>query len=402
MSTEIVDHSSDNIMEKSDMPKGTSHVLVIDDEHVVRQVCQLSLERAGFQVAVAKDGISGLGILDKRADIDIVLTDLKMPGMNGMDVLRQIKVDKPHVEVIIMTGYATIERAITAMKIGAYDFILKPLKPDQIRLAVKKCEDKIALSKENRELLDMNRKLRELQDMKERFMAITSHELRTPVSHLKGFLSIVNDEIFHQLDDRERQECTQIIDNAVNDLEEIVNNMFDIFKLKSRSMVLRADPVDMGLLLQQVVTEHKWAMKGEGKRELTLELLIKSKIPLIQADRIKLKTLFSQLVQNAIKYTEDGGRITVVAHEEDGYCVVAVRDTGIGISHEEKARIFDTFYESQNPDYHSTSKYKFMGGGIGLGLTLAREIAKAHGGTIRVESEPGQGAEFLVYLPIKM
>ncbi len=385
--------------EETEMPRGNSHVLVIDDEHVVRQVCQLSLERAGYTVSTAEDGINGLAVLDKRADIDIVLTDLKMPGMNGMDVLRQIKIEKPHIEVIIMTGYATIERAITAMKIGAYDFILKPLKPDQIRLAVKKCEDKIALSKENRLLLDMNKKLRELQEMKERFMAITSHELRTPVSHLKGFLSIVNDEIFNQLDDKERQECTQIIDNAVNDLEEIVNNMFDIFKLKARSVVLRVDPVDIAQLLEQIVTEHKWAIKGE--RELELELLIKSKIPLIQADRIKLKSLFSQLVQNAIKYTEDGGRISVTAYVEDDYCVVSVKDTGIGIAPEEQARIFDTFYESQNPDYHSTSKYKFMGGGIGLGLTLAREIAKAHGGTIRVDSEPGQGAEFLVYLPIQ-
>lgn len=169
--------------------KSEYSILVIDDEESILKICKYVLEKAGYEVRTATSGFLGLEILQAVPKIDIVLTDLKMPNMNGHKVLQAVKRDWPHVEVIIMTGFATIEHAIDAMKAGAADFILKPLSGEQIRIAVDKCIEKIRLSRENKELRLAYEKLQEVKEMEEKFLAITSHELRTPSATLKVILA---------------------------------------------------------------------------------------------------------------------------------------------------------------------------------------------------------------------
>jgi two-component system response regulator HydG len=168
------------------MSETKKRILVVDDEEVIRSICFRSLEPKGFHVELAENGLHALEFM-RAGTFDIVFTDFKMPLMDGIELLESLKRDYPFAEVIIMTAYATIESAINAMKIGAYDFILKPIKPDQIRLVAAKCLEKIALNEENKALRLANQQLSELQSMKDKFIAITSHELRTPVSHLKGY-----------------------------------------------------------------------------------------------------------------------------------------------------------------------------------------------------------------------
>ncbi|RMD92659.1 MAG: hybrid sensor histidine kinase/response regulator [Calditrichaeota bacterium] len=371
-------------------------VLVVDDEKVIRHVCKLSLQKAGYTVESADNGLLALEMLRQNDEIGIVITDLKMPGLSGLELLDNIKRDYPHVEVIIMTGFATIESAIEAMKLGAYDFILKPLKAEQIRMVVNKCQDKIQLSKENVALRRAYEKMRELQTMKDKFLAITSHELRTPVSHLKGYLSILNDEVYQELDEKEREECMRVILTAVSDLEEIVTNMFEIFQLENRQLLLKFEKVNLKDLLQQVLAEFKYAAKD---RQQEIELNLSSQNTIIQADRLKLKGMVSELVQNAIKFTPDGGKIVISNYDEENFCVISVKDTGIGIPVDEQGKIFEKFYEVQNTDYHSSSHFGFKGGGLGLGLPLARAIAEAHGGGIKLTSVPKKGSDFRIYLP---
>jgi signal transduction histidine kinase len=110
--------------------------------------------------------------------------------------------------------------------------------------------------------------------------------------------------------------------------------------------------------------------------------------------------MMAELVQNAIKFTPDGGRIEVLLLQEGDFCVISVRDTGVGIEKEELGKIFEKFYEVQNTDHHSSSKIGFMGGGLGIGLSLARAIAAAHQGGIKAVSEVGKGSTFKIYLPL--
>jgi signal transduction histidine kinase len=372
-------------------------VLVVDDEPVVRHVCQLSLACGQYEILLAENGMRAMEKLRSEPEIAIVLTDLKMPGMTGMELLQAIKRDFAHVEVIMMTGFATIENAVAAMKLGAHDFLLKPLKTEQIQLVVDKCREKITLNRENLALKAANEKLRELQVIKDKFIAITSHELRTPVSHLRGYLSILSEDYFHTLSTEEKDECMRVINTAVLDLEQIVTDMGDLQALEHNALVLKRESADLNELLEQIV--HEFKLAAQERRQI-MSWRPCPQMPSVDVDRLKIKVMVSELIQNAIKFTPDGGRIDLSLDQEGDFGVIAVRDTGVGIAPEDMGRIFEKFYEVQSSDHHSSSKTGFMGGGLGLGLSLARAIAEAHGGGIKVTSKPGEGSTFQVFLPL--
>jgi len=378
------------------MAESGKNILVVDDEEVIRNVCRRSLEKIDFNIDTAENGVKALELL-RDETYEIVFTDFKMPIMDGLELLENIKRDYPYIEVIIMTAYATIESAINAMKTGAYDFILKPIKPEQLRIVAEKCYEKIQLSEENKALRIANQKLVDLQRMKNKFIALTSHELRTPVSHLKGYLGILNDEYDYQLSEEEKQQCMRVILNAIDELEAIVTSMHNLLHLEGGTPFLQVENIDINELVDEVVRDYQPIIK-QRKQKVTVKKLSEQLI--ISADRKHIRGIVRELVQNAIKYTHDHGNVEVTTKAESGLCVLSVRDDGIGIDKEEQGKIFEKFYEIQNSNYHSTSKNAFMGGGLGLGLPSVRAIAEAHDGGIKVRSEKGKGAEFLVYLPL--
>ena len=369
-----------------------ANVLVVDDEKVILNFCQRGLTKVGYTVKTAINGADALKILDSE-DVDIVLSDLKMDIMDGMELLRYIKRDYPHVEVIMMTGFASVENAIESMKLGAYDFLLKPLKIDQMRLVVKKCAEKISISKEVRELRAIKEKLEELQKIKDKFIAITSHELRTPVTHAKSYFDFLEQDYFSE---EEKAEFRHIIKNALNDLERIVLDMFNIARVESSNLTPRFGAFNLNEMIQEVVIETKVDLQG---RELSIIFRPSHGDLDIVADRFYLRRVLQELLNNAIRFTPDGGEIRISAEKEKDFFEMTVEDTGIGIPEKELGHIFEYFYEVQNTDYHSTSKRGFLGGGTGIGLPLIKGIVEAHNGYIKIESTEGKGTKVMVFLP---
>ncbi len=246
------------------------------------------------------------------------------------------------------------------------------------------------------ELLDRN---------KSDFIEVVAHELRTPLTLVKGFSQLLSIAPCAQENPQCLQQVNGIVTGAAR-MHEIVNTMLDMLKIDSRTLELLLEPVTLAALWKDLSQGLSEALE---QRHLTLTLEGLSTLPVIEADSEALTKVFNHLLLNAIKYTPDGGAITVTGHyietQPENYVQVTVRDTGIGIAQESQDLIFTKFYRTGESAFHSSGKTKFKGGGPGLGLAIARGIVTAHGGKIWVES-PGYdeqscpGSQFHVLLPV--
>ena len=263
----------------------------------------------------------------------------------------------------------------------------------------------------NQELTAANRELARLDQAKSDFIDIASHELRTPLTQVRGYNEILCEMIEHgSLNPDSGLQMTQGVMKGVQRLEEIVDLMFDVSQLDTETLVLNVlqNPID--LIVQMAVDTWTKALE-ERRQTLTVEGL--ESLPPILADGKRLKQVFSHLIQNAIKYTPDGGHIRIIGRllgegnrPENQTIEVVVADTGVGIASDDLGRIFDKFYRVDDVMSHSTGRTKFKGAGPGLGLTIAQGIVEAHGGRIWAES-PGHdeqicpGSQFHVVLPVQ-
>jgi len=379
-------------------PVQDTSVLVIDDDPDVLSMLSLYLDNAGYQVCAKPSGEAGLVALDKRP-FEIVVTDLKMPLMNGLEVLRRVKEKRPETEVLVLTGYATIQDGVEAMREGAYDFLLKPVRTTQIDTALARCVQWIRHKRSHAELQEVNRKLLELGRMKERFLAVTDHELRTPVTVLDGMLHFLLRQ-HPDLPDpvRTRLESLRQVSNR---LVGLVRDIHDIVQSRSHRFPVAVDWTTAERLLSAIRLDFEMARFSR-----TLDLELDSQVPddlRILADGNRLGQAVSELIHNAVKATPDGGRVGVRVFRREAeagprFCV-SVWDTGVGIPEKDRDRILDAFASLGDDLHHHSSEYDFGGSGLGIGLTIVMEIAKAHSGGLDFASTPGEGSTFTLWIP---
>ncbi len=220
------------------------------------------------------------------------------------------------------------------------------------------------------------------------FLAKAAHELRTPLTNIRLFVE-------EALEQCERNPvATSKSLNVINDesqrLDRTVAEILSASQIEAGSFELKRDDVRMDELLQKLKADHEAQAR---EKQITYEVHLPPKLPILQADRDKIALALHNLVGNALKYTLDGGRVTVSAQVDKGQLSVSVTDTGIGIGAEEIEKVFEKFYRSKNP-LAATVK------GSGLGLPIAREVARLHGGDVTVESELGKGSTFILILPV--
>jgi len=256
-----------------------------------------------------------------------------------------------------------------------------------------------ALKRSNRDLeervreytADLRRalqKLSELNQLKSNFISNISHELRTPLTHVKGYLELLSDQSLGPLA-KDQMEATQVMGRAVERLESLINDLIKFSETAKGGLSLRLETVAIHELLTEVTTRSLYKAKN---RNVTLKCTIPDSLPKVIADQENIHWVISQLVDNAIKFTNPGGKVNVVAQNEDPQVTISVSDTGIGIPKEYLDDIFLPFHQLDN-----SPRRRY--GGTGMGLTLVKRIVEAHNTHLQIESVPGKGSRFQFSLP---
>lgn len=353
-------------------------VLVIDDEEIARVSCRRVLAREGISVSLASSGREGLEIL-MREPHDLVLVDLKMAEMDGVEVVRRIHAFDPTIVTVIITGYATIESAVAVMKEGAYDYLPKPFTPDELLIVVRRGLEKRRLDLESRALRE------EKEAMERNFVTMVTHQLRSPLAAILQYFEVLLAGIGGELSESQR-EMLQRAKDRLESLMALINDWLDMSRLNEGDIVNRLRPVDLKQCLDEALKGLEWSAR---QKNVSLLVDIPQDLPRIQADPDTFREVLSNLVSNAVKYNRTGGRVTIRARAQNGSVRVEVEDTGLGIDEKEIPFIFEQFYRARDREVRAQE-------GTGLGLAIARKIVRAHGGTMEVKSRKGEGSTFAV------
>jgi len=356
-------------------------VLVVDDEEWMRDAVEQILRPEGFEVVTAADGQTGLE-LAKRHMPDLILVDLKMPYMDGIAYLESVKAFDPEVVAIVITGYATLETAVEAMKAGAYDFLAKPFKPADLRQVVRRGMEHRSAALRATALLDADAPAAELH------LAMLAHRFKAPLAVLRQCISVILEGYTGDISPRAKG-MMEIIAQRADQMIQFVNDWLTLSRLEQGKGIQKAEAVGVAEVVKAVVERVKQDSRAD---KLTLRFVVVGDPGIIRADPTALDELVSNLVDNAVRYTPPGGSVTVEVNATADEAAVVVRDTGPGISPEDLEQIFEPFYRGQAQKSIP---------GTGLGLPITKRIAEAHGGRIEVQSALGKGSAFLVFLPRK-
>lgn len=354
-------------------------ILVVDDEAVIRDLCMRALK--GYHLLEAGSGEAALALFDKGG-IDVILTDVMMPGMDGIELLKRIKEKEPTIVVIVMTGIAEKDVILNALKADADDFISKPLNLLQLKTAVDKALVKKALK-------DEIAALKSLERLKTNFLSIISHKFRTPITAISLFLQNLATGMF-VADDPEYKMNVRLISDESAYLERLVNDLLVFSRVMDTGEALRCEAVSLTKVIHKILADSREiAIKPAIETVLDLQ-----QVPDIVADRDKITFALQQIIDNAYKFSGEEAEVSISLYENGDHVLIAVADTGDGIVAEEIPKIFEKFYQI---DPHNTGQVR----GFGLGLYYAREFVRMHGGSITVESAVGRGTSFVVSLPLR-
>ncbi len=339
--------------------------------HVPDVLVDVSFEFSYF--TSAEDFLVNLG---EGGEVDLLLLDLKLPGMGGMELLDVMSAEGREILTIMITAYATFETAVKATKLGAYDFLAKPFTPDELRYALRKATSQLILSRQARKLAEEKRQVRF------NFISVLAHELKAPLNAVEGYLNI--------LCTTETDKNLQMIERSivrVDGMKKLIGDLLDLTRIESgkrERVITRVDLVELAKASMEL-----FAVDAE-RRGVTMTLDADGEV-VLRADAGEAEIVLNNLISNAVKYNRDGGSVRVQLRRLDESVRIRVTDTGIGLSAEEQAKLFTEFMRIKNE--HTV---KILGSG--LGLSTVRKIANLYEGEASVASEIGTGSTFTVTL----
>jgi signal transduction histidine kinase len=379
-------------------------LLVVDDEADVVQSVQ-DLLRLDYRVLGATRAQEGLQLV-RDLEVHIVMTDQRMPGMSGVDFLRQVRQEQPDAIRLLFTGYADIKAVIDAINQGnVFRYITKPWDPDELQSIIRQAAEQydllverkrllVELQAKNKELVEANRDLRQANELKDAFIKVASHELRTPLTIVLGLtdLAMRTAETGPPL-----RNWLQSINKASLRLHHLVNQLVQMLMAGKFDRPLERAPTQVGLLLQ-LSADDVQPFVDARKQQLSVDLAPELGTAHIEA--AKIRDCLDHLLLNAIKFTPDAGKISLKGwRTANGELKIEVSDTGVGIEPASLPHIFEPFFTRFDVSRHASGHYEFDRRGLGLGLSLVKAFVEMHGGRIDVASNHGHGTTFTMVLP---
>ena len=372
-------------------------VLLVDDDrddYLLTRDLFAEIPTGRYQLDWAPDYEAALQAI-QRGEHDLYLVDFRLGEMTGLDLLSEARKAGNSAPFILLTGQSLWEIDLAAMEQGAADFLEKgrldaTLLDRSIRYALQQRRYEIELKRQVRErteeLARANRALREADQRKDEFLATLAHELRNPLAPIRNALEIMR---VASANPRAIDEAREIVERQVAQMVRLINDLLDVSRITRGKLSLKIEPMGIAEAIEAAVEISRPLLDEAG---LTLKKHIEDRPLRVRGDRLRLGQVFANLLNNAAKYTERGGKVRIDARREANDIVVSVRDTGVGIPPDVLPRVFELFTQVDRTLNRSQ-------GGLGIGLALVKQIIALHGGSVKAVSHGvGKGAEFIVRL----
>lgn len=373
----------------------TPEIVIVDDEKQILEALQRLFDFEGIDVFVTIDPDEALSVIEKNS-VKLIISDYRMPKINGVDLLEKVKAKRADLMRIILTGQADIQAVQDAInKVQVFRFINKPWDDDDLILTVAEAIRQYDLVKENKELHEITKmqleELKTLDKLKSDFIANVSHELRTPVNCMNLIFSNINAGVTGPLESLPEKLQSYLLkaERNLQSLKILIDDLLDIFKLSSEGYSLNLQEADLFCEIRSEVEDIALSAEAKGV-DLNVNVIGQC---VYNCDKGRIRQVVRNILSNAIKFTDKGGTINVDVEENANEICCKISDTGIGIRKENLDAVFDRFRQVEE-------QAKGKPTGTGLGLAISQKIIELHGGKIWVESEYGKGSCFVFVLPL--
>lgn len=367
-------------------------ILVVDDEPGIRSGIERILrnytvgfpfldEDFSFEIIEAATGEAALEIIS-GGGIDIVLLDNKLPGIQGIEVLEEIKKKQFDGAVMMITSYASLDIAVKATNFGAYNFVPKPFTPQELKSAIENISKHLFLKR-------MTRKMnKEGKQVRFQFLSVLSHELKSPINAIEGYLRIMQEK---QVGDN-IDEYMAMIDRSlirIKGMRGLIMDMLDLTRLESGNKTRNIQKVSVNDIAKMAVDA---VIPMAIQRNIKIHFDADNELSLL-TDAGELEIILNNLLSNAVKYNKESGEVHFNIKKKGNNLVFKIEDTGIGISEENLSNLFKEFSRIKTEQTRDIT-------GSGLGLSIAKKMVGLNNGEIHVDSTPGIGTTFTVLLPV--